>query len=381
MMPPEFLCHLPFLRMEADSAQPLEPIGRLEPLPYEDWLLLEDPAMAEQERRYRNVAPIFVRVELPDGAVPGELDDAQERVIGKVIERAHTALLLALPWRSVTAPSLSCAYVVWRELPCDVPDERGWFGPHTAEPVMAADDEGIQLGRITVWLQQRVAADGRPEQWIVQRRFGPAQREWLFSSDPSDSHALSAQDLQKFARHYGRLGQADWGQRRAAAVRCADVLKLMAMPGVPVDEQTVLVVAALENLVNSGADRPLGDTFARRCAAWFAENPEELARDTPRFRQLYAARSDILHGGDPSEALQALADATANADIRALQGWLYKHTWLAVDWLVVWYAQHPDDDGAAAVFGKTLAELANAPAGQWAARRAQLVEGRTYGRS
>ena len=107
MMPPEFLCHLPFLRMEADSAQPLEPIGRLEPLPYEDWLLLEDPAMAEQERRYRNVAPIFVRVELPDGAVPGELDDAQERVIGKVIERAHTALLLALPWRSVTAPSLS----------------------------------------------------------------------------------------------------------------------------------------------------------------------------------------------------------------------------------------------------------------------------------
>ena len=379
-MPPEFLCHLPFLRMEAGSAQALAPIGRLEPLPYEDWLLLEDPAMGYQDRQYRNVAPVFVRAELPDGAVPGELDDAQERAIDDIIERAHTAILLALPERSVTAPSLSSAYVVWRGLPCDAPDERGWFGPHTAEPLVPADDEGIQLGRIMVWLQQRVAADGQPEQWIVQRRFGPAQREWLLSFYAEESQLLSAQDLQRFAWHYGRLGQAGWGQRRAAAVRCADVLKLMATPGMPVHEEVVLVVAALENLVNAGVDRPLGDTFARRCAAWFAENPEERGRDRPRFRQLYAARSDILHGGDPSDALQALAGATANADTAALQRWLHLHAWLAVDWLVAWYARHPEDDGAAALFQKMVAEVANAPAGQWAARRAQLVEGRTYGR-
>src|SRR5271169_5607407 len=56
-MPSEFLCHLPFLRMEAGLAQALAPIGRLEPLPYEDWLLLEDPVMDYQERQYRNVAP------------------------------------------------------------------------------------------------------------------------------------------------------------------------------------------------------------------------------------------------------------------------------------------------------------------------------------
>jgi len=136
----------------------------------------------------------------------------------------------------------------------------------------------------------------------------------------------------------------------------------------------------LENLVNARADRPLGDTFARRCAAWFAENPEERIRDQTRFRQLYAARSDILHGGDPSQALQALAGATANPDIPALQRWLHLHAWLAVDWLVAWYARHPEDDGAAAVFETMLAEAANAPTGEWAARRAQLVEGRSHDR-
>jgi hypothetical protein len=136
----------------------------------------------------------------------------------------------------------------------------------------------------------------------------------------------------------------------------------------------------LENLFNAQANRPLCDTFARRCAAWFAETPEERFRDQPRFRQLYAARSDILHGGDPSDALQALAAATANADLQGLQQWLHLHAWLTVDWLVAWYARHSDDDGAATVFQKTVAEVANAPAGEWAVHRAQLVEGRTYRR-
>jgi hypothetical protein len=350
------------------------------PLPYEDWLLLEDPAMDYHERRYRNVAPVFVRAELPDGAVPGELDAAQERAIADIVERAHTAILLALPGRSVAAPSLSSAYVAWRGLPRDAPNEHGWFGPPAAEAVVPSDDEGIQLGKITVWLQQRIAPGGEPEQWVVQRRFGPAQREWLLSGFADAGQLLSAEDLQRFAWHYGRLGQADWGQRRAAAVRCADVLKLMATGGIPLQESAVLVVAALENLVNARADRPLGDTFARRCAAWFAENAEERVRDQPRFRQLYAARSDVLHGGDPSDALQALAAATASPDIPALQRWLHLHAWITVDWLVAWYMRHPEDDGAATVFQKMVAELANAPAEEWAARRAQFVEGRTYGR-
>jgi hypothetical protein len=123
-IPPEFLCHLPFLRMEAGSAQALAQKGRLEPLPYEEWLLLEDPAMDYHERRYRNVAPVFVRAELPKAATPGELDKAQERAIDDIIERSHTATLLALPGRPVTAPSLSTSYVVWRGLPCDAPDNQ-----------------------------------------------------------------------------------------------------------------------------------------------------------------------------------------------------------------------------------------------------------------
>ncbi len=366
--------------MEAGSTQALAPTGRLEPLAYEDWLLLEDPAMDYHDQRYRNVAPVFVRAELPDAEMPGEPDDVQERAIDDIIERSHAAILLALPGRPGTAPSLSAAYVVWRGLSCDAPNEHGSFGPPIMKPVSAADDEGIQLGRITVWLQQPVGAEGRPEQWIVQRRFGPAQREWLLSGYAAEGQVLSVRELQTFALHYGRLGQADWGQRRAAAVRCADVLTLMAAPGMQLHEAVVLLVAALENLVNAEANRPLGETFARRCAAWFAENPEERVRDQVCFRQLYAARSDILHGGDPGDALQALAVATANPDAKGLQAWLHLHAWLAVDWLVAWYARHPEDDGAATVFQRAVAGAASAPAGEWAGLRAQLVEGRTYGR-
>lgn len=379
-MPPEFLCHLPFLRLPPGTDQTLAGGARLAALPYAEWLALEDPAMDYHDRRYEKVAPVFVRAPLPEGGNAGELTDAQEHAAKEIVERAHTAAMLAMPATPLAAPSLSASYVAWRGLPCDPPREQGWFGPPVRESMLPADDEGIQLGRIVVWLQQPPPGGGSTEQWVVERRFGPAQREWLLSSFATEADAMSGEHVQAFVRHYARLERAGWGPRRAAAVRCADVITTMATPGTPVHEVIVVLVAALENLVNSAAARPLGDTFARRCAAWFAENPAERTRDVPIFRRLYGARSDILHGGDPAGAVREMITVAGAANERGLHAWLRLHAWLAVDSLVGWYGGHPGDDGGATQFQAALADASVSADADWQGKRATLLEGRSHAR-
>lgn len=376
-MRPEFLCHLPFLRLPPDTAQALADDARIGPLPFEEWLALEDPALRDTDRRYRAVAPVFVRAFLPAGGAPGELTAGQEQASADVLERAHTAAMLAMPATPLAPPALSAAYVAWRGLPAAPARADGWFGPPVREPVDHAADDGLQLGRIAVWLQQ-TAPGGGAEQWVVERRFGPAQREWLLARYAAEADAMDAAQLQAFAAHYARLTRARWGPRRAAATRCADVVATLGRPGTPLHETVVLFVAALENIVNAGADRPLGDTFARRCAAWFAENPAERVRDTPGFRRLYGARSDILHGEDPAAALQSLGAAVGADDEQAVRTWLRLHAWLAVDQLAGWYATHPDDDGGASEFRARLAAAAAAPDAAWQAQRQVLLEGRSH---
>lgn len=377
-MHPEFLCHLPFLRLPPGTDEVLAGDARLGPLPFREWLALEDPAMDYHERRYEKVAPVFVRAPLPAGDSVGELTAAQAHAAEEIVERIHTAAMLALPTIPVAPPALSAAYVAWRGLPCDPPREQGWFGPPTREPAFLTDEDGIQLGQIVVWLQQPPPGGGPKEQWVVERRFGPAQREWLLSSFATEADAMLPDQIQSFVGHYARLARAGWGPRRAAAVRCADVVTTMGTPGTPLHEVIVILVAALENLVNSAAQRPLGDTFAQRCAAWFAETPAERTRDQLIFRRLYGARSDILHGADPAEAVRemiAVADAKSERD---LQAWLRLHAWLAVDSLVGWYVGHPDDDGGATRFQAALAAAAASADENWQVQRRTLLEGRAY---
>ena len=377
-MRPEFLCHLPFLRVPPATDQTLAGGARLVALPFEEWLALEDPAMAYHARRYLEVAPVFVRAPLSDGPDAGTLTVAQERAAEEFVERSHTAAMLALPAHAIAAPSLSAAYVAWRGLPIETPREGGWFCPPEVPLVAAADDDGIQLGRVVVWLQQPPPGGGPTEQWIVERRFGPAQREWLLSHYAKDAEVLSPHDVQTFARHFDRLDRAAWGPRRAAAVRCADVLATLATPGTPAPDSVVLLVAALENLVNAAADRPLGDVFARRCAAWFAETPDDRTRDQLRFRGLYAARSEILHGADPDAAVRALSVAIDATNERDLSAWLRLHAWIAVDSLVGWYGRHPEDDGGATQFQHALAAAAASADASWSEQRTALLEGRTH---
>jgi len=378
-MRPEFLCHLPFVRLETGAVAPLANDARLESLSFEDWLALEDPAMEYYDRRYREVAPVFVRGLLPDGTTAGRLDEEQEKAAEEIIEQAHTAVILTAPATPIPPPSLSAGYVVWRGLPCDPPDADNCFCPPYLDPVPVVDDDGFQLGRITVWLQQ-AGTGGAHEQWIVERRFGPAQREWLLARHAREGIVLSADKVQAFVRQFGRLSQARWGPRRAAAGRCAEALTTLSSTPELNPEGVVLLVAALENLVNARADRPLGDTFARRCAAWFAENAGERMRDVGRFRRLYGTRSEILHGTDPATALRDMAsaiDATPHAEIL---NWLRLHAWLAVDYLIGWYARHADDDAGATQFQAALAQAANETDEEWKNQRARIVEGRTYAR-
>ena len=140
----------------------------------------------------------------------------------------------------------------------------------------------------------------------------------------------------------------------------------------------MILVAALENLVNSAAHRPLGDTFAQRCAAWFAETPAERTRDQVIFRRLYGARSDILHGSDPDDAVREMILVADAKTERGLEAWLRLHAWLAVDSLVGWYVGYPDDDGGATQFQAALAAAAASADETWQVQRRTLLEGRTY---
>ncbi len=375
-MSPEFLVHLPFLRLPPGAAQVLSGSGRLESLGFEEWLALEDPAQVYSDRRYQQIAPVFCRAPLPEGGEPGELTAEQEQAAADLIERVQAAAILALPTLPLAPVASSAAYVAWRGLPPAPVRAEGWFGPPEREPVEHGGDAGLQFGRIVVWLHQSPPGGGPTECWVVERRFGPAQREWLLSDYAREADTLTAAQMQAFSAWYALLLRAGWGTRRAAAVRCVDVVTAMGRPGTPLHEIVVLLVAALENLVNPDADRPLGETFARRGAAWFAETPAERPRDHAHFRRLYGVRSDILHGGDPAEALRALAatlDCTGENELRA---WLRLHAQLAIDALAGWYAGHPEDDGGATGFRTGLAAAAALPDSEWEERRRTLLEGR-----
>src|SRR5947207_14140548 len=99
------------------------------------------------------------------------------------------------------------------------------------------------LGRVVVSMQQIPPGGGAKEQCVVERRFGPAQREWLLSGYAAKSEELPADQVHAFANHYSRLEKAAWRPRRAAAVRCADVLTLMTTPGRALHDVIVLLVA------------------------------------------------------------------------------------------------------------------------------------------
>ena len=216
------------------------------------------------------------------------------------------------------------------------------------------------------------------EQWVVERRFGPAQREWLLSRYDTAPDPLDGDAAGRFAASLQRLDAADWGHRRYIALPFVDALTSLVTPGTPVPEALVLLVSALENLLNPDGDRPLGQIFGTRCAAWFAETAEQRESDVALFRAAYDARSSIVHGSDAARSVRKLIkaiDGTTDAD---LHPWIRSLAWLATDWLVAWFGREPADDASGGAFRDRLVEIADMGDDEWMTARARLVEGRSY---
>ena len=379
-MRPELYCHLPFLSLAGLSRLDIEPDSALVGLPFDEWLCMEDPAMVQYDRRYDNVAPVFAKTLLPEGGQVGALSAEQEHAAEDFLDRAHAAATLAMPMVAVAPPGLSASYVVWRGLPCDEPDDNGRFGPAQHESELVANNEGIRIGKVTAWLQQPPPGGGAQEQWAVERRFGPAQREWLLSQYDVPPTPVDADAARRFAASLQRLDAADWGHRRYIALPFVDALTALLTRGTPLPEALVLLVSSLENLVNPDGDRPLGQVFGTRCAAWFAETAEQRESDVAMFRAMYDARSSIVHGNNAARSIRKLMkaiDGTTDDDLRT---WIRLITWLAIDWLVAWFGHDRADDASGGTFRACLAEAADMGDDEWGTARARLVEGRSYAR-
>jgi hypothetical protein len=379
-MRPEFYCHLPYLRLAGLSRLDIQPDSALVGLPFDEWLCMEDPAMVQYDRRYDSVAPVFAKTQLPDGGQVGTLSAEQEQAAEDFLDRAHAATILAMPMVAVAPPGLSASYVVWRRLPCNPADDDGRFGPAQHESDLVANNEGIRIGKVTAWLQQPPPGGGTREQWVVERRFGPAQREWLLSQYDDPPDLIDGDAAGRFAASLQRLDTADWGHRRYIALPFVDALTSLVTPGTPLPEALVLLVSSLENLLNPDGDRPLGQIFAKRCAAWFAETAEQRESDDGMFRAIYDARSSIVHGSDAARSMRKLMkaiDGTADDDLRA---WIRLVAWLAIDWLVAWFGHDRADDASGGTFRDCLIEAADMGDDEWRTARARLVEGRSYAR-
>ena len=379
-MRPKFYCHLPFLSLAGLSRLDIQPDSALVGLPFDEWLGMEDPAMAYNDRRYENVAPVFATTLLPDGGQVGTLSTEQEQAAEDFLDRAHAAAMLAMPTLAITPPALSASYVVWSGLPCEPANDDGNFGPAEHESDLAANNEGIRIGKVTAWLQQSPPGGGTREQWVVERRFGPAQREWLLSQYDSPPDPIDGDAAGRFAASLQRLEAADWGHRRHIALPFADALASLLTPGTPLPEALVLLVSSLENLLNPDGDRPLGQVFAARCAAWFAETAEQRESDVVLFRAAYDARSSIVHGSDAARSMRKLMkamDGTTDEDLRA---WIRLIAWLAIDWLVAWFGHEPADDASGGTFRDRVTAAADMGDDEWAKERAHLVQGRSYDR-
>jgi hypothetical protein len=379
-MRPEFYCHLPFLSLSGLARLDVGPESALIGLTFDEWLRMEDPAMAQYDGRYDRVAPLFARTLLPDGNGIGTLTAEQEQAAEDFLDRAHAASILALPLVAAAPPGLSAAYVVWRGLPCDAGYEDGMFGPREHESGPPADDDGLRGARVTVWLQQPADGDDGREQWVVERRFGPAQREWLLSHYDVAPDPVDADAAERLAASLRRLDAADWGVRRFIALPFVDALTALLTRGTPVGEALVLLVSALENLVNPDGDRPLGQVFGIRCAAWFAESAEQRRTDVDLFRAFYDARSRIVHGSDPARGMRKLMRAIDGEGEDDLRAWVRLIGWLAIDWLAGWFGHERGDDSSGATFRARLAAAAELDDEPWAAAWAGLVEGRSRAR-
>jgi hypothetical protein len=379
-MRPEFYCHLPFVRLAGVSGLDIRPDSALVGLPFDEWLCMEDPAMVQYDRRYDNVAPVFAKTLLPDGGEVGMLSAEQEQTAEDFLDRAHAAAILAMPTVAVAPPGHSASYVVWRGLPCDRADDDGVFGPARNDSDLVANNEGIRIGKVTAWLQQPPPGGGPREQWVVERRFGPAQREWLLSQYDDAPELVDADGAGRFAASLQRLDAADWGHRRAIGLPFVDALTALVTPGTPLPEALVLLVSSLENLVNPDGDRPLGQVFGARCAAWFAESAEQRVSDAALFRAMYDARSSVVHGSDAARSMRKVMKALDGSTDDDLRAWIRLVAWLAVDWLVAWFGHHRADEASGATFRDGLIEAAGMGDDAWATARPRLVEGRSYAR-
>ena len=378
-MRPGFYCHLPFLRLSGPSPLDIPPDSALIALPFEEWLCLEDPAMVQYERRYNSVSPVFASTLLPDGDQVGALTAEQEQATEDFLDRVHAATILAMPMIAVAPSALSASYVVWRGLPPDPVDNRGIFGPPVYESEIPANNEGIRIGKVAVWLQQRVPGGGHLEQWVVVRRFGPAQREWLLSQYAAAPDTIDAEAAGRFAASLQRLIAADWGQHRYVALQFVDALTALWTSGTPLHEAFMLTAASLDNLVNPEGERPLGKVFGARCAAWFAETATQRQSDEELFRAAYDLRGSFVHGNDPDRYTRKFMKAIGGDGDEDLRVWTRQIAWLAIDWLVAWFERVPDDTSGTK-FRESLIEATGMHDHEWAAARNRLVEGRTYAR-
>jgi hypothetical protein len=253
--------HIPLVRFDGLEKIDLRDGGALVRLPFGVWNLL-DGAFPDEHRKYERTAPVFFRAQYP-------IEDLQEadveQAFAVVLEelehastRVHLALLLATSGR-IPEPTLSAAYV------------KRW-------------------------------ATG---QYV--RKFGPFEREAILFGDRERTEwVVESSETLAIIRAYELVSREDPLLTDQACLRALDTLRLTARPEYSLANGFVLTVAALDSLLNPAAERPLGATFARRAAALFGDANRSVDDVRQFCKQLYSVRSQLVHGGDPTNPLKKL---------------------------------------------------------------------------
>ena len=247
--------HIPRLSLEPGTVLQLGEWA-LRPLPFEEWLKLEDPMMIGVEDRYVSVSPVFLT---------GHIDDS----VGE-----HFVSRLGQPVMTVARRiSYAVLFTLWELLP---------------DP-----------GRSVMYFYQ-------VENGLFARAFGVNERELLLIDDPPYV-TIPADKVIAFSKVFMKLTAVGVGEEVPELLRLIETVQQAGRPGHSLLDLVINFVAVHEDIFNRLGDPPLGATFARRLAAFFSDDFNRLRDWRNAFKQLYDVRSAALHGRDPSAELESVS--------------------------------------------------------------------------
>jgi hypothetical protein len=297
----DFLIHLPLLRIEEE----LLPFAgaRLYRAPFQKYDEITAGAFSDHRARYESTEPVFLSFteQISEEGLERRIDEVHGLVEIK-IPSARTAMLDQLGLHAINWAHQKVATRAWSALLLAAP------AAALAPPRWSQSFVSIG-GGFTMNIGGRATVGARVQ--------GEADHEYLFLPDaPSERIPIAT------IAHAAELVPAVREWEQVPDLHAAlTALRATGLPMLGRQDRMTIAVQAIESLLLPEVRTNLTRTFSRRAAALLANDVESAHRIEALARELYALRSESVHGSElrHNDAFDnALAEQMLAAAIQAL---------------------------------------------------------------